>query len=38
MVEELAAAAPPEPVQKKEVLAADFERELNASLRSLFGR
>ncbi len=38
MVEELVAAAPPEPVQKKEVLAADFERELNASLRSLFGR
>jgi hypothetical protein len=38
MVEELAAAAPAEVVQKKEVLAADFERELNASLRSLFGR
>jgi len=38
MVEELAAAAPPEAGQKKEVLAADFERELNASLRALFGR
>jgi hypothetical protein len=38
LVEELVAAAPPEPVQKKEVLAADFERELNASLRALFGR
>jgi hypothetical protein len=38
MVEELAAAAPPEPTQKREVLAADFERELNASLRALFGR
>jgi hypothetical protein len=38
LVDELAAAAPPEPVQKKEVLAADFERELNASLRALFGR
>jgi hypothetical protein len=38
LVEELVAAAPPEPAQKKEVLAADFERELNASLRALFGR
>jgi len=38
MVEELVAAAPAVAVQKKEVLAADFERELNASLRSLFGR
>ncbi|MFN8646201.1 MAG: hypothetical protein U0104_05560 [Gemmatimonadales bacterium] len=38
LVEELVAAAPPEPVQRKEVLAADFERELNASLRALFGR
>ena len=38
LVEELAAAAPPEPVQKREVLAADFEHELNASLRALFGR
>jgi len=38
MVEELVAAAPPESGQKKEVLAADFERELNASLRALFGR
>lgn len=38
LVEELVAAAPPEPVQKQEVLAADFERELNASLRALFGR
>lgn len=38
MVEELVAAAPPEPLQKREVLAADFERELNTSLRALFGR
>jgi hypothetical protein len=38
MVEELVAAAPPEPLQKREVLAADFERELNSSLRALFGR
>jgi hypothetical protein len=38
MVEELVAAAPPEPPQKREVLAADFERELNSSLRALFGR
>lgn len=38
MVQELVAAAPPEAGQKKEVLAADFERELNASLRALFGR
>ena len=38
MVEELAAAAPPESAQAREVLAADFERELNASLRALFGR
>lgn len=38
LVEELVAAAPHEVVQKREVLAADFEQELNASLRSLFGR
>ncbi|HEY7681025.1 MAG TPA: hypothetical protein VH879_00155 [Gemmatimonadales bacterium] len=38
MVEELAAAAPPESARAREVLAADFERELNASLRALFGR
>jgi len=38
LVQELVAAAPPEAGQKKEVLAADFERELNASLRALFGR
>lgn len=38
MVEELVAAAPAESPPKKEVLPADFERELNASLRSLFGR
>jgi hypothetical protein len=38
MVEELVAAAPPEPLHKREVLAADFERELNTSLRALFGR
>lgn len=38
MVDELVAATPPEPLHKKEVLAADFERELNASLRALFGR
>jgi hypothetical protein len=38
MVAELMAAAPVEPVQKREVLAADFERELNSSLRALFGR
>jgi hypothetical protein len=37
MVEELAAAAPVES-PPKEVLAVDFERELNASLRALFGR
>jgi hypothetical protein len=37
MVEELAAAAPVESAPK-EVLAVDFERELNASLRALFGR
>ena len=38
LVEELVAAAPREVIQKREVLAADFEQELNASLRSLFGR
>jgi len=38
LVEELVAAAPAEPAQKREVLAADFERELNSSLRALFGR
>lgn len=38
LVEELSAAAPPEEQHKREVLAADFERELNASLRALFGR
>ncbi len=38
MVQELAAAAPVEDAPRREVLAADFERELNASLRSLFGR
>ncbi|MFN8651200.1 MAG: hypothetical protein U0133_04785 [Gemmatimonadales bacterium] len=38
MVEELVAAAPAEAPPRKEVLAVDFERELNASLRSLFGR
>ena len=37
MVEELTAAAPVESAPK-EVLAVDFERELNASLRALFGR
>jgi hypothetical protein len=38
MVAELLAAAPVQPVPKREVLAADFERELNTSLRALFGR
>jgi len=38
LVQDLVAAAPPESAQKKEVLAADFERELNSSLRALFGR
>jgi hypothetical protein len=37
MVEELTAAAPME-APPREVLAVDFERELNASLRALFGR
>ncbi len=37
MVEELVAACPPEEKQTP-VLAADFERELNESLGSLFGR
>ena len=37
LVLELRAAAPRDP-QAKEVLAADFERDLNASLRTLFGR
>lgn len=38
MVDELVSAAPPEASQRREVLAADFERELNTSLRALFGR
>jgi hypothetical protein len=38
LVDDLTAAAPPEAVQRREVLAADFERELNSSLRALFGR
>jgi predicted regulator of Ras-like GTPase activity (Roadblock/LC7/MglB family) len=38
MIEELIAAAPPESSPRRDVLAADFERELNASLRALFGR
>jgi hypothetical protein len=37
MVEQLAAAAPVEE-PPRQVLAIDFERELNASLRTLFGR
>jgi hypothetical protein len=37
LVGELQAVAPVE-VPAREVLAADFENELNASLRSLFGR
>lgn len=37
MVTDLAGAAPGEP-ERPVVLAEDFERELNASLRSLFGR
>ena len=37
MVRELLAAAPSQ-APAREVLAADFENELNASLRSLFGR
>jgi hypothetical protein len=37
LVQELLAAAPPVG-PAREVLAADFEHELNASLRSLFGR
>ncbi len=37
MVQELQALAPKE-TPAREVLAADFENELNASLRSLFGR
>ena len=37
LVEELQAVAPAE-APAREVLAADFENELNASLRSLFGR
>jgi hypothetical protein len=36
-VDDLAAAAPPEAPQGP-VLAENFERELNASLRALFGR
>lgn len=38
MVAELAAAAPPEEAPAAPVLAENFERELNASLRALFGR
>jgi hypothetical protein len=38
MASALAAAAPANHAEKQEVLAADFERELNASLRALFGR
>jgi predicted regulator of Ras-like GTPase activity (Roadblock/LC7/MglB family) len=38
LVRDLVAATPPEAPEKREVLAADFERELNASLRALFGR
>jgi hypothetical protein len=38
LVKDLTAAVPPEQSEKREVLAADFERELNASLRALFGR
>ena len=37
MVDELAAAAPRDSAPR-EVLAADFEKELNTSLRALFGR
>lgn len=37
LVGELKVAAPPD-AAPREVLAADFERELNASLRTLFGR
>lgn len=37
LVAQLAAAAPPE-TSERAVLAPDFERDLNASLRSLFGR
>lgn len=36
LVQQLAAASPP-PVPKQPVLAADFERELNESLATLFG-
>jgi hypothetical protein len=36
LVKDLAAAAPAEPAPQP-VLAVDFERELNASLRTLFG-
>jgi len=38
LVADLAAAAPADEEPRREVLAADFERELNASLRALFGR
>lgn len=38
LVQDLRAAVPPEDVPRREVLASDFERELNASLRALFGR
>lgn len=37
LVDQLRQAAP-DPAPRREVLAADFERELNTSLRSLFGR
>jgi hypothetical protein len=38
LVHDLNRAAPPVAAPRREVLAADFERELNASLRTLFGR
>ncbi|MBI3981816.1 MAG: roadblock/LC7 domain-containing protein [Gemmatimonadetes bacterium] len=38
LVRELAAAAPVREAQPRTVLAADFERDLNQSLASLFGR
>jgi hypothetical protein len=38
LVRDLVAAIPPDAPERREVLAADFERDLNASLRALFGR
>jgi len=38
LVKDLVAATPSEAPEQREVLAADFERDLNASLRALFGR